>query len=456
MARPAEAKQRKHTRASTPHTRPCLDAEVAGYISAGKDEGRVRPAEAARRRERHAQVPPGRLRDERHARRRGQRRREVRRRRRRRREGRGTFDWLVDGARRASRWPVAPFVDATSASSPRRPSSKLERRELGRVAGGRAGRVRAFTWSTSAGSRPASPSARARGAQDAGAVRRRRRRVHGVAAEAVAAQLRVGARAPARRALRVLEDEHGGALAEHEAAPRGVEGPRGAVAREGAHAREAPQRDLVDARLGAAAEGDVAVPALDEAERVAHGLRPGGARRGRRLHGARAGVLEGHGAGRRVAERARHEERRELLAFGDAVRRVDDVAQPADARRDRRARRAGAWASRPPASRTASAAARSASATTRAFSRFSSSARSPQRAATNDAPSMSNCAAADSPRCARRQLSAAVPPRATRSRAPSRRRAAGAGGGAVGAALLVVFALLRREAERLGLMQKSF
>ena len=73
-------------------------------------------------------------------------------------------------------------------------------------------------------------------------------------------------------------------------------------------------------------------------------------------------------------------------------------------------RRAGAWASRPPASRTASAAARSASATTRAFSRFSSSARSPQRAATNDAPSTSNCAAADSPRCARRQLSAALPP----------------------------------------------
>ena len=212
----------------------------------------------------------------------------------------------------------------------------LERRELGRVAGGRAGRVRVDVVNFHC-IQVGVAQRGVRGAQDARAVRRRRRHVHGVAAEAVAAQLRVGARAPARRARRVLEDEHGGALAEHEAAPRGVEGPRGAVAREGAHAREAPQRDLVDARLGAAAEGDVAVPALDEAERVAHGLGPGGARRGRRLHGARARMFEGHGAGRRVAERARHEERRELLAFGDAVRRVDDVAQAADARRDRRA-----------------------------------------------------------------------------------------------------------------------
>ena len=85
VARQPSSKQSKdntHVHLSKWHTRPRLDAEVARYIGARKDEGRVRPAEPTRRRQRHAQVPAGRLRDERHARRRGQRRREVRRRRR--------------------------------------------------------------------------------------------------------------------------------------------------------------------------------------------------------------------------------------------------------------------------------------------------------------------------------------------------------------------------------------
>ena len=188
--------------------------------------------------------------------------------------------------------------------------------------------------------------------------------------------------------------------------------------------RAAPQRDLVDARWRRrrgrrrsprAGRGGTRRPRTGPRRRTP---RPTSARGPRRLEDtAPAAVLQS----------ARGTKNGESLPPA-TVRRVDGRGA-ADARRDDARRRAGAWASRPPASRTARRP-RGAPARRPRLLR-SPSARSPQCAATNDAPSMSTVLP-PTRRAQRTQLSAAVPPRGDAGRAPSRRRGAAAGGGGGG------------------------
>lgn len=119
------------------------------------------------------------------------------------------------------------------------------------------------------------------GAQGAAAVRQRRRQVVRVGGAAVARHFGVDARAAREGVVEVFEHEHRRALADDEAAPRGVEGPRGECGRlvvgccEGARTCEAADGEWVDARFGRAGHHNRGVTKGNETCGVADGVQTG-------------------------------------------------------------------------------------------------------------------------------------------------------------------------------------
>ena len=124
-------------------------------------------------------------------------------------------------------------------------------------------------------------------AERAVAIVGRRGHVERVGAHPVPRHLGQDVRAAPLRELQLFEHQNPGALADHKsvalAIPRARRALRLVVARrERAHGGKSADAHGRDAGFGAAADHGIGVAALDEAERIADGMRAGGAgRRGR-------------------------------------------------------------------------------------------------------------------------------------------------------------------------------
>mmetsp|Transcript_31965 Transcript_31965/g.107624 ORF Transcript_31965/g.107624 Transcript_31965/m.107624 type:complete len:294 (+) Transcript_31965:263-1144(+) len=150
---------------------------------------------------------------------------------------------------------------------------------------------------------------------ETGAAGRRRRDVVRVARRAVPRELGVDSGPPSLRVVQRLDDDYARALAHDEASAAGVEWPRGVrgvVVVRGAHGFHRPKPPIHErrhGRLGPAADDHVRVAALHGAHRLADGVRARRARRDDAKVRPAAAELDGHHAGRRVAEHGRDRER---------------------------------------------------------------------------------------------------------------------------------------------------
>ncbi len=144
-----------------------------------------------------------------------------------------------------------------------------------------------------------------------GAVRARGRGVVGVAGAAVARDLGIDVGAAGLGVLHLLEDDDGGTVGHHEAAAVGVERQGGVLRIRGAGqrlgVREAGDTDRYGTAVAAARDDGVGVAVLDGAERLADGVRGGGAGRHDVDAGALGAELDGDLAAGHVGDHRRDE-----------------------------------------------------------------------------------------------------------------------------------------------------
>ena len=153
-------------------------------------------------------------------------------------------------------------------------------------------------------------------------------------------------RAPrALRVLELLEHQHAGALAQHEAVAGGVPRPAGGrrivvAGRQRVRRAEAADADRVDRRVRSAGDHHVGVAVFDQPRRLAEAVVGRRARRHRREVRTLVAVVDRDQARDHVDDRAGHEERADLArpAFAVAARGLLDHRQSADAGADAHAR----------------------------------------------------------------------------------------------------------------------
>ena len=157
--------------------------------------------------------------------------------------------------------------------------------------------------------------------------------VIGVGGHAVAHDFSNDGGVAALGVLERFEDEDAGAFTDDEAVALGVKGAAGAlglvIARgEGFHGRETADAHGGDGGFAAAADHDLGVAALDEAEGITHGMRGSRTRGGGGGIGSASAVANGDDAGSEINDGGGNEKRRDAAgaAFEKlAMLALDDV-----------------------------------------------------------------------------------------------------------------------------------